>query len=71
MLVVLVAAVEVIQRLRDLSGGPSTGNIVPAGGTTYGNAGGTSVAGYDPFAGGGGGGAGQVGYPGGNQKIGQ
>ena len=49
------------------AGGASTGNSVPAGGTTYGNAGGTSVVGNDPFAGGGGGGAGQVGYPGGNQ----
>jgi len=50
-------------------GGSSTGNIVPPGGNTYGNAGGNSINGSDPFMAGGGGGAGAAGQPGGTQGL--
>lgn len=47
-------------------GGGVTGNVVPAGGSTYGYPGGAGVnPGGNPFTGGGGGGAGEAGQPGG------
>ena len=48
------------------AGGASSGNSVPAGGSTYGNGGGAGVNGGDPYMGGGGGGAGGTGTPGDN-----